>query len=51
MVIAVQCESYVAALLEQLDVCVISGNVGCFLNGVFLTQNEEILCKYRPLDT
>jgi hypothetical protein len=40
----------VTALLEQVDVCFISGNAGCFLNVVFHTQNEEIVCKYRSSD-
>jgi hypothetical protein len=41
----------VTAHLEQLDVCFISGNAGCFLNGVFHTKNEEeIVCKYGSYD-
>jgi hypothetical protein len=40
---AVQCESHLTALLEQHDVCFISGNAGCFLNGMFHTQNEKIV--------
>jgi hypothetical protein len=46
VVSAVQCESHVTALLAQLDVCFSPGNVGCFLNGMFRTQNEKIVCKY-----
>jgi hypothetical protein len=41
VVSAVQCESYVTALLEQLDICFISRNAGCFLKGMFHTQNEK----------
>jgi hypothetical protein len=47
---AVQCESYVTALLEQLDVCFISRNVGSFLNDMFHIQNEKIMCKYGLID-
>jgi len=47
---AVQCESYLTAFLEQLDVCFISGNAGCFLNGMFHTQNEKIVRKYGLID-
>jgi hypothetical protein len=38
------------ALLEQLDVCFIPGNAGCFLSGMFHKRNEKIVCKYGLVD-
>ena len=42
VVSAVQCESYVTALLEQLDICFIPGNAGCFLSSMFHTQMKKL---------